>query len=106
VEQAGASLHVTFHNTAFVGDDWQGGFFSQAAVIVPFVGRQGLLDELDAEQVVTPLDHALRPESEVLPAIAVVRLPNGLTHFVVVWATPGPWVQVMDPGSGRGWGDA
>lgn len=58
---------------------------------------------LDAEQVVTPLDHLLRPEAEVLPAIAVVRLPNGVTHFVVVWSTLGPWVQIMDPGSGRVW---
>jgi ABC-type bacteriocin/lantibiotic exporter with double-glycine peptidase domain len=58
---------------------------------------------LDAEQVVTPLDHLLRREAEVLPAIAVVRLPNGVTHFVVVWSTLGPWVQIMDPGSGRVW---
>ena len=58
---------------------------------------------LDAEQVVVPLDHALRPEAEVLPAIAVVRLPNGVTHFVVVWSILGPWVQIMDPGSGRVW---
>jgi ABC-type bacteriocin/lantibiotic exporter with double-glycine peptidase domain len=58
---------------------------------------------LDAEQVVTPPDHALRSEAELLPAIAVVRLPNGLTHFVVVWSTLGPWVQIMDPGSGRVW---
>lgn len=58
---------------------------------------------LDAEQVVTPLDHALRPEAELLPAIAVVRMPNGVTHFVVVWSTLGPWVQIMDPGSGRIW---
>jgi ABC-type bacteriocin/lantibiotic exporter with double-glycine peptidase domain len=58
---------------------------------------------LDAEQVVVPLDHALRPEAEVLPAIAVVRLPNGVTHFVVVWSTLGPWVQIMDPGTGRVW---
>jgi ABC-type bacteriocin/lantibiotic exporter with double-glycine peptidase domain len=58
---------------------------------------------LDAEQVVTPPDHALRSEAELLPAIAVVRLPNGLTHFVVVWSRLGPWVQIMDPGSGRVW---
>jgi ABC-type bacteriocin/lantibiotic exporter with double-glycine peptidase domain len=58
---------------------------------------------LDAEQVVTPRDHLLRPEAEVLPAIGVVRLPNGVTHFVVVWSTFGPWVQIMDPGSGRVW---
>jgi ABC-type bacteriocin/lantibiotic exporter with double-glycine peptidase domain len=58
---------------------------------------------LDAEQVVVPIDHVLREEAEVLPGIAVVRLPNGVTHFVVAWSTLGPWVQIMDPGSGRVW---
>lgn len=58
---------------------------------------------LDAEQVVVPLDHLLLAESESLPAILVVRIPNGFTHFVVVWRKHGPFVQVMDPGSGRRW---
>ena len=40
---------------------------------------------LDAEQVMMPVDHLLLPEAEALPAIVVVRLPTGLTHFVVVW---------------------
>src|SRR5215475_15393169 len=58
---------------------------------------------LDAEQVMVPADHLLAPESGSLPAIVVVRLANGLTHFVVVWRTHGRFVQVMDPGIGRRW---
>ena len=58
---------------------------------------------LDAEQIMLPRDHLLLPESEALPALVVVRLPSGVTHFVVVWKRVGPWVQVMDPGAGRRW---
>ncbi|MGH9768863.1 MAG: cysteine peptidase family C39 domain-containing protein, partial [Blastocatellia bacterium] len=58
---------------------------------------------LDAEQVMVPADHLLLPESKSLPAIVVVRLANGLTHFVVVWRAHGRFVQVMDPGVGRRW---
>lgn len=58
---------------------------------------------LDAEQIVVPVDHVLRAESEILPALVVVRRPNGLTHFVILWRTLGGWVQLMDPGSGRLW---
>jgi ATP-binding cassette subfamily B protein len=51
-----------------------------------------------------PLDHLLLAESDTLPAIVVVRLPNGFTHFVVVWRTIGSrWVQIMDPALGRRW---
>jgi len=58
---------------------------------------------LDAEQVMMPVDHLLLAESDALPAIVVVRLPSGLTHFVVVWRAHGGWVQVMDPARGRRW---
>ncbi len=58
---------------------------------------------LDAEQVMLPLDHLLNPAAEALPAIVVVRHPNGATHFVVVWRRHGPWVQLMDPAVGRRW---
>jgi ATP-binding cassette subfamily B protein len=58
---------------------------------------------LDAEQVMLPVDHLLLAEAEALPAIVVVRLPSGLTHFVVVWRAHGPFVQVMDPARGRRW---
>ena len=33
----------------------------------------------------------------------VVRLPSGMTHFVVLWRLHGDWVQVMDPARGRRW---
>jgi ABC-type bacteriocin/lantibiotic exporter with double-glycine peptidase domain len=58
---------------------------------------------LDAEQVIVPLDHVVLDEAGVLPAIIVVRLPNGFTHFVVAWRTHAGVVQLMDPGSGRRW---
>ncbi|MEP7342719.1 MAG: cysteine peptidase family C39 domain-containing protein, partial [Acidobacteriota bacterium] len=38
---------------------------------------------LEAEQVMLPDDHLLLAESEALPAVVVVRTPNGSTHFVV-----------------------
>src|SRR6478609_2213605 len=58
---------------------------------------------LDASQVMIPVDHLLLPEAEALPALVVMRLPSGLTHFVVVWRAHGGWVQVMDPARGRRW---
>jgi ABC-type bacteriocin/lantibiotic exporter with double-glycine peptidase domain len=58
---------------------------------------------LEAEQVMVPADHVLRPEASLLPAMLVVRLPSGITHFVVVWRQWGGLVQVMDPGAGRRW---
>jgi ABC-type bacteriocin/lantibiotic exporter with double-glycine peptidase domain len=58
---------------------------------------------LEAEQVMVPVDHLLLPEAQALPAIVVVRQPNGLTHFVIVWSRWGRVVQVMDPATGRRW---
>jgi len=58
---------------------------------------------LQAEQVMLPVDHLLLPEAKALPAVVVVRLPNGLTHFVVVWNQLGKFIQVMDPSTGRRW---
>ena len=58
---------------------------------------------LDAEQTVVPVDHVLRSEAALLPALAVVNQPNGLTHFVVVWRAQLGWVQLMDPACGRVW---
>ena len=46
-----------------------------------------------------PVENLLLPEAAALPALVVVRLPSGLTHFVVVWRVHGDWVQVMDPGA-------
>src|SRR5262245_62864855 len=58
---------------------------------------------LEAEQVMVPVDHLLLPEAETLPALVVVRLANGLTHFVVAWRRHGPFVQIMDAATGRRW---
>jgi len=58
---------------------------------------------LDAEQIMVPADHVLLGEADALPAIVVVRLANGVTHFVVAWRRHGPFVQLMDPGIGRRW---
>ena len=57
---------------------------------------------LEAEQVMLPLDHLLMPQAEALPAIVVVTLPNGITHFLVAWRRFAGYVEVMDPGMGRG----
>jgi ABC-type bacteriocin/lantibiotic exporter with double-glycine peptidase domain len=58
---------------------------------------------LDAAQVVIPSDLVLLPTSDCLPAIVVMRLAGGATHFVVLWSVHGPLVQIMDPGAGRIW---
>ena len=58
---------------------------------------------LVAEQVLLPVDHVLASAGDVLPAIAVVRHPGGLLHFVVAWRRHGPVVQIMDPATGRRW---
>lgn len=58
---------------------------------------------LEAEQIVLPPDHLPLPEAAALPAITVVKLPTGFTHFVVVWRRHGSSLQVMDPATGRRW---
>jgi ABC-type bacteriocin/lantibiotic exporter with double-glycine peptidase domain len=58
---------------------------------------------LQAEQVMIPADHLLVPQARALPAIVVVRLAGGTTHFVVAWRRHGGVIQVMDPGTGRRW---
>ena len=58
---------------------------------------------LRAEQMMAPLDHLLLSSAQLLPALVVTMLPNGFNHFVVVWRTHGPIVQVMDPATGRRW---
>jgi ABC-type bacteriocin/lantibiotic exporter with double-glycine peptidase domain len=58
---------------------------------------------LHAEQIMVPLDHLLLPETAALPAIVVVVLPGGITHFVVAWRRHGALVQLMDPAMGRRW---
>jgi ATP-binding cassette subfamily B protein len=58
---------------------------------------------LAAEQVMIPLEHVFLAESGALPALLVVRQPDGALHFVVAWRRLGPWLQVMDPALGRRW---
>ena len=58
---------------------------------------------LDCEQLMIPKDHLLLAAADAFPAIVVVRLPSGFTHFVVAWRRHGPLVQLMDPGTGRRW---
>jgi ATP-binding cassette subfamily B protein len=58
---------------------------------------------LEAEQVMLPVDHLLLPEARALPALVVVRQPNNLTHFVIIWSKRGHFLQVMDPAMGRRW---
>ncbi len=58
---------------------------------------------LDAEQVMVPADHLLLEDAGCLPALLVVRHPDGYTHFVVAWRQLGPLIQLMDPATGRRW---
>lgn len=55
------------------------------------------------EQVMLPKDLVLLEEAEALPCIAVMRHPNGNTHFAVIWSVVAGIVQVMDPATGRRW---
>lgn len=58
---------------------------------------------LDATQQLIPADLVLLPTSSCLPAIAILRMPDGAPHFVVLWSVHGPLVQIMDPAAGRIW---
>jgi ABC-type bacteriocin/lantibiotic exporter with double-glycine peptidase domain len=60
---------------------------------------------LGAEQMIVPADLLLLETSGCVPAIVVMRLPDGAPHFVVVWRVHGALVQLMDPASGRIWMD-
>ncbi len=55
------------------------------------------------EQVLLPKDLVFLEEARTLPAIAVLRLPNGSAHFAVVWSVRFGVAQVMDPAHGRRW---
>lgn len=58
---------------------------------------------LAAEQAMLPVDDLFLAEAHALPALVVVTLPIGLTHFVVVWRRYGKFLEVMDPACGRRW---
>lgn len=68
-------------------------------VLESMANQLGLL----AEQVMLPCEYLWLPQAQTLPAIVVVRCPDGFTHFVVVWRRLGSWLQVMDPATGRRW---
>ena len=56
---------------------------------------------LDASQLVVPAEHVFALPEEYLPAIAVTLLPDGFTHFVLLWRVRRRTVTVMDPAAGR-----
>jgi ABC-type bacteriocin/lantibiotic exporter with double-glycine peptidase domain len=56
-----------------------------------------------AVQSMLPADLLLLEKSACLPALVVVTLADGGTHFVVLWRVHGPWLQIMDPAAGRIW---
>lgn len=58
---------------------------------------------LQVVQRLVPTDWLWLRSARCLPAIVVTRVAEGAPHFVVVWRTLGPWVQVMDPAVGRLW---
>ncbi len=58
---------------------------------------------LQAEQILIPIDHLALQAAAALPATVVVRHADGATHFIVVWRRVGPWLQLMDPATGRRW---
>ena len=62
----------------------------------------GLLG-LEVQQITLPRENLFLKAAAALPALVVVTLPEGLTHFLVLWRLHGQWVQVMDPARGRRW---
>jgi len=58
---------------------------------------------LDAAQLMLPVDHLLLPREERLPSIVVTRRAEGILHFVLAWRAIGPFLQLMDPATGRRW---
>lgn len=52
-------------------------------------------------QTLAPPEHVPLSGAVPLPAIVVTRRPDGTLHFILLWRSWGPFVQVMDPSSGR-----
>jgi ABC-type bacteriocin/lantibiotic exporter with double-glycine peptidase domain len=67
------------------------------------IGDVALQLGLESEEIILPVDHLLIDEAQAVPAVVVARLPNGFTHFLVLWRRHGNSVQVMDPAVGRRW---
>src|SRR5258708_34431993 len=61
---------------------------------------------LEAEQMMVPKDHLILPGAASIPAIVVVTLPSGMTHFVLVWRGLGGGGGKQQPGGGRRTGRA
>src|SRR5260370_40414871 len=58
---------------------------------------------MEAGWAMVPADHLFATEGDALPALAIVRQPNGSHHFGIFWRRHGNWIQVMDPAVGRRW---
>jgi ATP-binding cassette subfamily B protein len=67
------------------------------------LARLGAELGLKSYELLVPRDSFLLPEANCLPAIVVSRSGGGQLHFNVIWSRLGPWVQMMDPASGRRW---
>lgn len=76
--------------------DVDGTSIDQLEAVAPQLG-------VAAEQVMIPADHVGLAAADALPAITVLRQPDGAAHFVVLWRRVGAWLQVMDPSTGRRW---
>lgn len=58
---------------------------------------------IEAVQHLVPAQYLGEALEGRLPAIAITSVLGQPPHFVVVWRRFGPWLQVMDPASGRMW---
>lgn len=58
---------------------------------------------MTASQVVVPPEFLSSDPGRFVPCIAVVRLPAGFPHFIVVWRVVGRFALLMDPAVGRRW---
>ncbi len=58
---------------------------------------------LQCQRSVTPLGMACDADGGTLPAIAMVRSPEGPPQRVLVWRARGDSLQIMDPTLGRRW---
>ena len=67
--------------------------------------REACQTDVDGTSIdaLLPADHLLVRETRALPALVVMRLPDGSAHFVVLWRRHGRYVQLMDPEIGRRW---
>ncbi len=58
---------------------------------------------IPAAQHLVPKDSLPELSARLAPALVVVALPGGATHFVVLWRRAGGRLHVMDPAIGRRW---